>query len=184
MARARWRKVHKSYTLRSGFEKKVAAYLDEHQVPYKYEEETIKYTVPETKHRYVPDFMLDNGVFIEVKGNFDAKSRQKMAYVIEQNPDLDIRMLFMSDNRINKSSKTRYSDWCEKRGIDYHITTAGTIPVEWTVPNPKRKERPIKKEKKKECQKKPKQSLSSRAKSTELPSQSRRLEEVMISPSE
>jgi hypothetical protein len=54
-----------------------------------------------------------------------------MAAVIEQNPDLDIRMLFMRNNPITKTSKTKYSDWCDKRGIKYHISANGSVPEEW-----------------------------------------------------
>jgi hypothetical protein len=151
VARRRWQKVHATYTLRSGFEKRVAIHLDECKVTYEYENERIAYTVPESKHVYIPDFTLANGIRVEVKGNFDAKSRQKMAFVTEQNPDLDIRMLFMSDNKISKSSKTRYSDWCEKRGLEYHVSPSGTIPTEWLVENPIKKEKPQKETK---CRKK------------------------------
>jgi hypothetical protein len=54
-----------------------------------------------------------------------------MALVFEQNPDLDIRFLFMRDNKISKNSKTRYSDWCKKRGIKYAVSEHGHIPDEW-----------------------------------------------------
>jgi len=138
MARTKWKRVHESYTLRSGFEKRVATHLDSKNISYKYEDEKIEYTIPETKHKYIPDFTLSNGIRIEVKGNFDAKSRQKMAYVTEQNPDLDVRMVFMSDNKISKSSKTRYSDWCLKRSIDFIISPSGTLPIMWLQDNPER----------------------------------------------
>ena len=155
MARRKWNKVHATYTLRSGFEKRVATHLDAKDIPYTYETERIEYTIPETKHKYVPDFTLANGIRIEVKGNFDAKARQKMAYVIEQNPDIDIRMVFMSDNKISKSSKTRYSDWCTKRGLAFVVSPDGTLPEEWLIDNPIRV---LKQEEKKEkpCRKKAK----------------------------
>lgn len=116
---------------RSGFEKKVAASLKLRKVKFEYEKLKISYTVPESKHVYTPDFVLPNGIVCEVKGKFDPASRAKMMLVIEQNPDLDIRMLFMRDNYINKKSKTKYSDWCIKRGIKYHVSLQGEIPEEW-----------------------------------------------------
>jgi hypothetical protein len=91
----------------------------------------IKYVVPETKRSYTPDFVLKNGIIIESKGYWDASSRSKMALAIEQNPHLDIRILFQRDNAINKGSKTHYSDWCKKRGIKYAISPQGIIPEEW-----------------------------------------------------
>ena len=118
-------------TLRSGFEKKVAQSLESTKTKYNYESVVLSYTIPATKHRYTPDFILENGIIIEAKGNFTAPQRKKMAAVIEQNPDLDIRMLFMRNNPITKTSKTKYSDWCEKREIKYHVSANGTIPEEW-----------------------------------------------------
>lgn len=138
MTRAKWRSTHKGNTLRSGLEKKLATFLDSKGQEYTYEQDKIEYVVPAKKHSYLPDFRLSNGIYVEVKGRFDPASRAKMAYVVEQNPDKDIRMLFMRDNPINKNSKTLYSDWCDKRGIKYHVSPAGELPDEWL---PKRRRR-------------------------------------------
>lgn len=119
--------------MRSGFEKKVAKHLNERGVKYKYESERLKYTVPATPRVYTPDFLLPNGILVEVKGKFDRDSRKKMALVIEQHPGLDIRLLFMRDNPINKGSKTKYSDWCEERSIKYHVSPLGEVPDAWLV---------------------------------------------------
>lgn len=131
MARQRWKKQHKGLELRSGLEKKVATYLDQKKISYEYEKTVIKYQVPESTHRYTPDFILPNGIIIECKGRFTPADRKKMSLVIEQNPELDIRMLFMLDNTLSKSSKTTYSMWCEKRGIKYAVSKAGVVPKEW-----------------------------------------------------
>lgn len=139
MARSRWKKKHGKLTLRSGLEKRTAEYLESNKIPFEYETLTIEYVVPAKTHKYKPDFILDSGIIVEAKGRFDAATRQKMAYVIEQNPDLDIRLLFMRDNTISKSSKTKYSDWCEKRGIKYHVSAAGEIPEDWIKPTKRRK---------------------------------------------
>lgn len=125
--------------LRSGYEKKVKASLDEQKAKYGYEAETLTYTMPASNHRYTPDFTLANGIVVEAKGKFDAAARKKMALVIEQNPDRDIRMLFMRDNSITKTSKTKYSDWCEKRGVKYHVSIAGEVPEQWVKERPKSK---------------------------------------------
>lgn len=121
----------KQLKLKSGFEKKVATKLVEHSIPFEYETHKVKYTVPEKHKNYIPDFILPNGIYIEAKGKLDRDVREKMALVIEQNPDLDIRILFMRDNKIAKNSKTRYSDWCDKRGIVYAVSELGEIPSEW-----------------------------------------------------
>lgn len=82
---------------------------------------------------------------IESKGLWDRTSRAKMALVIEQNPDRDIRMLFMRNNRINKAAKMTYGDWCDKRGIKWAVSLKGEVPEEWLneqkVPKPKPKAR-------------------------------------------
>lgn len=87
--------------------------------------------MPEKSRNYIPDFILPNGIVIEFKGKLDRTVREKMALVFEQNPDLDIRLVFMRNNKISKTSKTRYSDWCDKRGIKYHVSEEGKIPDEW-----------------------------------------------------
>lgn len=128
----RSRKVKcKGLNLRSGYEKKVAEYLAERKVRFAYEEDKVAYVVPSTKRNYIPDFRLPNGIYLEAKGKFDAASRRKMLLVVEQNPDLDIRMLFMRDNPIRKGSKTKYSDWAEKHGIKYAVSLDGRVPAEW-----------------------------------------------------
>jgi hypothetical protein len=119
--------------MRSGFEKKTATNLTARGVEYKYETERLRYTVPATPRVYTPDFLLPNGIYVECKGKFDRDSRKKMALVIEQHPDKDIRLLFMRDNPINKGSKTKYSTWCNERGIKYAVSATGEVPDAWLV---------------------------------------------------
>lgn len=128
--------------MRSGFEKKVKHSLETHKVKFKYEGEHLAYVIPASKHRYTPDFTLDHSdIIIEAKGKFDAASRKKMALVIEQNPDRDIRMLFMRNNKITKTSKTKYSDWCEKRGVRWAVSSTGQVPEEWIAESKTRKKK-------------------------------------------
>lgn len=139
MSRTKWKKKHGKLTLRSGFEKKTATFLDNLGLEYEYETEKLHYTEPATRRTYTPDFILANGILVECKGAFTAPQRKKMAAVVEQNPDKDIRMLFMRNNAISKSSKTRYSDWCEKRNIKYHVSANGSLPEEWLTEKPAKK---------------------------------------------
>lgn len=115
---------------RSGYERKVMEYLESQGVEYGYETDYVHYTVPETKRRYIPDFRIGN-TFIESKGLFTAAERKKMKLVLEQNPDLKIKMLFQRDNAIRRGSKTKYSTWCIKHGIDFAISPKGTVPARW-----------------------------------------------------
>lgn len=87
---------------------------------------------PATVRQYTPDLILKRRrkkIYIEVKGRFTAQDRKKMSLIIEQHPDKDIRMLLAKDNTISKNSRTRYSTWCAKRNIPYHIGTS--VPEAW-----------------------------------------------------
>ena len=126
-ARKRARKKHRG---RSGYEDKIMTFLETQGVKYQYESETVSYTVPETKKRYIPDFKVGK-VLIEGKGRWLAADRRKIKMVLQQNPGLNLKMLFMRDDPIRKGSKTRYSDVCKKLGIDYEISPTGSVPRRW-----------------------------------------------------
>jgi hypothetical protein len=83
---------------------------------------------------YTPDFFLENGVIIETKGRFTAADRRKMVAVKRDHPDVEIKMLFMKDNKIHKNSKTHYSDWCMENDYDFAVKE---IPRSWINPNQK-----------------------------------------------
>ena len=96
---------------------------------YTYEDQVISYEKPAKIARYTPDFVLENGIIIEVKGRFLTADRQKHLLVKHQHPQLDIRFLFSrSKERISKKSKTTYAMWCEKNGFKY---ADETIPSQW-----------------------------------------------------
>lgn len=135
--------------MRSGYERKVAQYLDRDGVDYDYEHITYGIIVPvRGKNQYcadcqgnvilrdtvyTPDFFLGNGVVVESKGRFTAKDRLIAIAMKEQHPDVDLRILFMSNNKISPASKTRYVDWCDKKGIKYAVSKSGELPKEWLV---------------------------------------------------
>ena len=115
---------------RSWLEADVAQDLKKQKVKFEYETERLAFVVPAKTRTYKPDLILFNGdLIVEVKGRWTAHDREKMAYVIEQHPDRDIRILFHKDNTISKNSKTRYSSWCKRRGIKYAI--GDKVPDEW-----------------------------------------------------
>lgn len=133
--------------MRSGFERKVAKELDERGVDYGYESITYEITVPvRGKNQYcadcrgavilrdtvyTPDFFLPNGIVVESKGRFTAKDRLIAKAMKEQHPDVDMRMLFMGNNKLSPSSKTRYMDWCERNNIKCAVSKTGKLPEEW-----------------------------------------------------
>ena len=117
----------KTSRYRSQLEKKVADLLFNLDVKYDYETVKLAYTIP---HNYYPDFILPNGVILECKGYWDAADRRKIKSVKEQNPDIDLRMVFQSPfNTISKKSKTTYAKWCEKHDIPW--SSFQNIPLDW-----------------------------------------------------
>ena len=115
---------------RSKFEGKVASLLMSREVDFTYEEMVIRFEQPAKQRRYTHDFVLPNGVILEVKGYLTTDDRMKHKWIKEQHPALDIRFVFMNpNNRISPRSKTRYCDWADSLGYPWCGTT---IPNEWT----------------------------------------------------
>ena len=96
---------------RSKFEGKVASLLMSREVDFTYEEMVIRFEQPAQQRRYTPDFVLPNGVILEVKGYLTTDDRMMHKWIKEQHLALDIRFVFMNpNNRISPRSKTRYCD--------------------------------------------------------------------------
>lgn len=145
---ARKKKKRNLGKYKSGFEKKFGQFLKKVGVQFLYEKVKLPYIVPAKNKTYTPDFIYDpknkkriknsltldelkGKIIIETKGRLTLADRQKMLYVKEAHPDLDIRFVFMQDNPIRKNSNTRYSDWCEQHGFLYHFDPEGSVPKEW-----------------------------------------------------
>jgi hypothetical protein len=127
------RALARKHGYRSGLEDKISEQLKTTDKVWSYESEKLKYTIPERVATYTPDFILikQNGekMYVETKGRFTAADRKKMKLVKENNPSLDIRLLFQTpNNRITKASKTTYADWADKNG---YIWASKEIPAEW-----------------------------------------------------
>ena len=119
----------KTSRYRSQLEDKVAELLINLDVKYDYETVKLAFTIP---HNYYPDFILPNGVILECQGYWDSADRRKIKSVKEQNPDIDLRMVFQSPfNTISKKSKTTYAKWCEQHDIPW--TSFQNIPLEWLI---------------------------------------------------
>jgi hypothetical protein len=120
----------KAVAWRSGLEGKIGDQLSQLGVPYAYEAERLDYIVPESRHRYTPDFkLLDSGIYVESKGLFSLEDRKKHLLLKSQFPGLDLRFVFSrSKSPIRKGSKTTYADWCEEHGFRF---ADKLIPVDW-----------------------------------------------------
>ena len=127
----------KKVGFRSNFEWEIAKQLIWQKVKFEYEKLKLKYTPPVKDKTYTPDFVLPNGIVIEAKGYWTKAARDKMLWVIEQNPEYDIRMVFQNPSlKIRKNSKTTYAQWCDRKGIQWAFKS---IPAEWIAEKPKTK---------------------------------------------
>ncbi len=112
---------------RSGLEFKVAKQLEDNGVAYEYEKTKVTYQRKPSK--YLVDFELPNGIYVETKGRFTSSDRAKHLLIKQQHPELDIRFVFSnSKSKLNKKSKTTYGAWCEKHGFQY---ADKWIPERW-----------------------------------------------------
>ena len=134
---------------RSKFEKSFADKLTKAGLEYVYEGTSLDYLKPINKgwckaceskkvfqrSVYIPDFFFpEYNFYIECKGKWTGDDRKKHLAVRETNPDVDIRFVFMSDNKLHKNSSTRYSDWCIQHGFSFTIGgRSAEIPKGWFV---------------------------------------------------
>lgn len=128
-SRSRFRGKAAGY--RSGLEESVGAQLKAAGIDPQYEakENVIRYTKPETEHRYTPDFKLPSGIIIETKGRFLADDRKKHLLIKQQHPSLDIRFVFYrAKTPITGGSKTTLAMWAEKNGFKW---AEKLIPEAW-----------------------------------------------------
>lgn len=117
------------YGYRSGLEGKLGEQIKAHGQPILFETFKVPYVIPESLHKYTPDFLLGNGIIIEGKGIFDAQDRAKHLLIKGQHPELDIRFVFSrSAAPITKGSKTTLADWCRKHGFQF---ADKLIPEAW-----------------------------------------------------
>ena len=113
---------------RSIFEFCIAKFLKSIKRKFRYEKIKIAWYYVQ-KRFYTPDFVLDNGIIIEVKGWFKQSDRVKHLSIQKQHPELDIRFIFQNENNIlYKGSKTTYAKWCEEHKFKY---ANRVIPKKW-----------------------------------------------------
>jgi hypothetical protein len=124
------------YTLRSGFEYRVGTLLNELDIPWTYEEYSYEYETTVTNgtcrdcggsnvgriRLYTPDFFLWGGsTILEVKGRFTGSNRRTLADLRRYQPDINLQLVFQSDNVYSKRTGRRYSDWATQYGYKSHV---------------------------------------------------------------
>lgn len=111
---------------RSTLESRVADLLQHHRVDYEYESVHLPYIL---ECKYKPDFILPNGIYLEVKGWLDPDDKRKMVAVKKAHPDLDIRFVFQSPFKRIPNTKMTHAQWAEKHGFSWcHYQD---IPPSW-----------------------------------------------------
>jgi hypothetical protein len=128
--------------LRSGLEREHYEQLKESGIGFEYEPEKITYRKRVVKgickkcgctdvyqqKTYIPDWVLANGIRIESKGRLTSQDRSKLVAVKQQYPELDLRIVFKTNNKINKAKSKRYAEWASENGFKFGINT---IPKSW-----------------------------------------------------
>lgn len=94
-------------------------------IEYSYETMVIPYTL---HGEYNPDFILGNGIIIEVKGLLDRESKRKMMAVKTQHPELDIRFVFQNADKKVPGTKETHGRWATRTGWKW---AEGRIPEAW-----------------------------------------------------
>ncbi len=106
-------------------------------VEFRYEQVRLPYTHPATDHHYTPDFVLPNGIVIEVKGFLLMDARKTLILVREQHPDIDIRMVLnRAGARVQGLKTLNLAQWCDKFGFPWAVKL---IPEEWRNEPPRKK---------------------------------------------
>lgn len=138
---ARKKNKNKWKPLRSGLERQIHDQLTDAGIDFEYESLKLEYRRRVVrgvckcgsgdvyqKRTYLPDFILSNGIILEVKGRLTSADRSKMLAVIEQHPDKDIRFVFGANNKIHRDKQKRYSEWAAEHKIKFCIKQ---IPESW-----------------------------------------------------
>ena len=121
---------------RSKAERALAQWLKSHKIKFEYETKKYDYNTRVVKgvcdkcghdkcsqrHTYLLDFWLPEYNFgIEFKGKLTGKDRTKYVSVVGSNPTLDLRLVFIADNRLRKDKPKRYSEWASENNFKYSI---------------------------------------------------------------
>jgi len=87
-----------------------------------YEVTVLPYTIPESSHRYTPDFKVSDTCYIETKGKLDLADRSKMLLVKEQHPGIIFCMVFQRNYSLGKRLGTCVQ-WAHKNGFPAFVVT-------------------------------------------------------------
>lgn len=142
---------------KSGYERKVAAWLTQRRIKFEYEKHKLFFEKNVANARckecssreviqdkfYTPDWYLPAyDLIIESKGRLTSFDRTKMERVKKAYPELNLRILFMRNERYGER-KTRYVEWAERVGYICAVSNDGSIPSEWVSKRTRRRSLPL-----------------------------------------
>ena len=107
-------KLYLTDDFRSGSELYISEVLKTNNISAEYETKCLPFNM---SCKYTPDFVLPNGVYIEVKG-FLSSDRQRYYEQLKKNyPALDLRFVFERDMNLSISSTSTLKDWATRNGF-------------------------------------------------------------------
>ena len=116
--KARSKSPKRTPRLKSKFEKRFYEEITRLGFEFSYETDALKYRLDLL---YKPDWKVHDGLYLETKGKFDYAERRKILAVQHANPDKEVRMVFMRNQKLGKNSKMTYGEWCDKHGIKWSV---------------------------------------------------------------
>tara|TARA_Y100000034_G_C6899799_1_gene415712 strand:- start:1822 stop:2265 length:444 start_codon:yes stop_codon:yes gene_type:complete len=111
---------------RSKFEQSVAENLERRGCNFEYESIKVEYIL---NCKYTPDFILPNGIIVEIKGRLTKADARKHRAIKKQHPELDIRFVFMNTSTRVDGSKYTHKQWCKRYKF---LFAERIIPKSWT----------------------------------------------------
>lgn len=111
-------KRHNPAGYRSGLEERFQTECALNGWDLPYEQDKVKYLIPESKHTYTPDFTVTSNVYVETKGLWTAADRKKACLIKEQHPEISILYVLYRDQKLSKKSKTTYLGWAATAGLE------------------------------------------------------------------
>lgn len=105
---------------RSGLETAFDTVLKLKGITLDYETDMLPYVTAPQKKKYIPDWTIRSGWYIETKGRLTSQDRKKLLYVKAQHPEVRLLVVFQRpQNKIYKGSPTSYGDWATKEKIEW-----------------------------------------------------------------
>lgn len=105
---------------KSKLEGRVAKRLSNLRQTFQYEPDRLPYFL---EKKYTPDFKLENGIYLEVKGILRPADRTKMRAVKDQHPELDIRFVFQDPTKTCMGIKETHAEWADRNGFPWYSVT-------------------------------------------------------------